>query len=85
MEKKDEFAVVVMTDPKIRTTQHLFLLDLVTEKYRLLRTLENTTKREAQEHASVLASLSLEELAKELKKFSNKVIEEENKNNPQQQ
>lgn len=73
---KNEFAVVVMPDAKIGTMHYIFLLDLITEKYQLISTLENSTKKEAQDRANVLASLSLQEIKTEVYKAANIIAKE---------
>ena len=74
-----EFALVVMPDPKNDMTHHIFLLDLVTENYKLVSTLEHTTKKEAQERATVLASLSLQEIKNEVYKIADVVLKDQEK------
>ena len=72
----NEFVLAVMTDTKCDTTQHIFLVDLVTEKYKLISTLEYTTKKDAQERANALASLSLQEIKDEIYKLSDSIVKE---------
>ena len=74
-----EFALVVMSDLNIANMHHIFLLDLITENYKLISTLENSTKEEAQDRANVLASLSLQEIKSEVYKLSNRILKEEEK------
>ena len=70
-----EFALVVMPDPKNDMTYHIFLLDLVTENYKLVSTLEHTTKKEAQERIKLVERLVTENSGKFAKDYGAYVME----------
>jgi hypothetical protein len=56
----NDLVYTVMSEGK--TTHHVFLLDLLTENYKLIRTLEHMTRQEALEYVRDLATSSADEL-----------------------
>ena len=58
--KVPEFVYVIMS-PNYKT-HHIFLLDMVTENYKLVRTLTDLTRRQALAHVKDLATKTAEEL-----------------------
>jgi hypothetical protein len=56
-----EFAYVVMTEND-KTTHHIFLIDMVTENYKLIRTLKNMDRKSALEYTKDLVMKSSAEL-----------------------
>jgi hypothetical protein len=55
-----EFVYTVMSPTE--TIHHVFLIDMITENYKLVRTLENTTRERALMYAKDLANASSDEL-----------------------
>jgi hypothetical protein len=55
-----EFAYVVMSEGD--TTHHIFLLDMITENYKLIRTMKKVSRKDALAHAKNLATTSASEL-----------------------